>query len=103
MVVFELRASPQTRVSCVCGSKSYTASIRKVSFFNVLLNILFSQKIRGTCRVHLIEYMCKNLSQIGLEMSKIFDPDERGVQLMKIVDNRENHRRRSAAMVLLYE
>ena len=89
------------RESRACVVQSPIHGIYKKVYF--LLNIPLAKKILGTCRVHLIEYMCKILSQIGLEMSKIFDPDERGVQLMKIVDNRENHRPESAAIVLLYE
>jgi hypothetical protein len=65
------------------GSKSDTASIRKCDkspFFNFLLKALFAKIILGNCRVHSMEYMCKILSQIGSEMSKIFDLGERGVR-----------------------
>ena len=51
-------------------------------FLNFLSNAIFAEKLPGTFRVHLIEYMCEDLSQIGGELSEIFDLGERGVRPM---------------------
>lgn len=64
------------------GSKSDTASLGKCDrwpfFLLFTIGKHYSQKkLPRTCRVHLIKYICEDLIQFGVEMSKIFDLGKR--------------------------